>query len=103
MMKRLWIAITNFFHSIWYRKRNKEFTSINEKLNNSLKERTAARIKFIKEFHKELRKYLKRDASGKYIPIKGKNKAEIHAHVIAKHGDRLKELDLVFTKNLELK
>lgn len=102
-MANLFKKLLSFFASIWNWRKKKRFDSINDKLETKLKDRAKERREFLSEFKFELRKYLKRDSSGKYIPIKGKNKAEIYEHIIHKHGARLEELDLKFSKNLEIK
>ncbi|MBO2546118.1 hypothetical protein J0871_17005 [Salegentibacter sp. BDJ18] len=102
-MAKFFKPIIEFFSSIWNWRKKKRFNSINDKLETKLRDRTKERREFISEFKFELRKYLRRDASGKYIPIKGKNKAEIYEHVMHKHGTRLEELDLKFSKDLQIK
>lgn len=102
-MARIFKKIVQFFSRLWNWRKVKRFDSINDKLEAKLKDRTKERREFLSEFKFELRKYLKRDASGKYIPLKGKNKAEIYEFVMQKHGARLEELDLKFSKDLQIK
>lgn len=102
-MARILKAIRDFFLNIWYFRRNRKLNSINSKLDKAIRDRHRERKSFMKLFNKELRKYFHYDASGKYIPLKGKNKAEVYGHFMHKYGERLSELDLTFTKELVLR
>ena len=102
-MAKFFKVIRNFFLGLWNFRTNRKLNNINNTLERTLRQRQKERKVFIKSFMKELRKYFKYDASGKYIPLKGKNKALVFEHFNHKYGDRFKELDLKFTRKLEIK
>lgn len=87
---------------VWNYRRNQKFKKINKLLKETVIDQDKERKIFLNEFRFYLRKYLRKDASGKYIPLRGKNNAEIYAAVVKAHGDRMKELNIKFTPNLEI-
>lgn len=101
-MANLFKKIREFFFHIWNWRKNRRLKAINKELANAVLDQNKERKEFLHEFRFYLRKYLKKDASGKYIPIKGKNKAEVYEHIMYKYGERLKELNLKFTEDLKL-
>lgn len=103
-MKKLSSLIQNFFLFLWNFRTYRKFKKVNATLKQSVEDQSRERRDFLKnEFRFFLRKYLKRDASGKYIPLTGKNKAEIYETIMHKYGDTFKRLNLTFTENLEIK
>lgn len=102
-MTKLIKIIRQFFINLWNFRSISKFKAINKKLSSEVKNQNQDRHEFLTEFRGYLRKYLKYDASGKFIPLTGKNKAEIHATIMATYGPRLKELNLKFTKKLQIK
>lgn len=102
-MTKIFKIIKQFFSNLWNFRSISKFKKINKKLQTEVKNQDKERAQFLHEFRFYLRKYLKRDVSGKYIPITGKNKAEIYSTIMAVHGTRLKELNLTFTEKLEIK
>ena len=95
--------IKNFFLYLWYFRRSLKFKKINKQLKKSVLEQEKERKVFLNEFRFYLRKYLRKDASGKYIPLRGKNKAEVYEAIMAVHGVRMNELNIRFTKDLQIK
>lgn len=102
-MAKLFKSVKHFFFNIWYFRRNLKFRSINKKLKSEVLDQEKERRIFLQEFRVFLRKYLRKDASGKYIPLSGKNRAEIYEAVMAAHGPRMRELNIGFTKKLQIK
>jgi len=102
-MTKIVTAIKEFFMNIWNFRSILKLKALNKKLSSEVKNQNEDRTEFLKGFRSYLRKYLKYDASGKYIPLTGKNKAEIHATIMATYGPRLKKLNLKFTKKLQIK
>jgi ribosomal protein L35AE/L33A len=102
-MANLFNHILQFFRDLWNFRRNRKIKKINKQLVKEVKDQEKERRIFLNEFRFYLRKYLRKDASGKYIPIKGKNTAEIYTTIMAVHGEKLKALNLKFTKNLDIK
>lgn len=96
-------TIREFFINLWNFRQISRIKNINKKLRAEVKNQDKERAEFLLEFKVYLRKYLRRDASGQYIPLTGKNKAEIYSTIMAVHGARLKELNLTFTKRLVIK
>ncbi|MGI0106746.1 hypothetical protein [Salinimicrobium sp. WS361] len=94
--------IGQFLLNLWPWSRERKIKKINETLKDAVVNQEKERMEFLQEFRFYLRKYLRKDASGKYIPIKGKNKAEIYETVMAVHGERLRELNIKFSKNLRI-
>ncbi|WZL88320.1 hypothetical protein VS868_12005 [Salinimicrobium sp. 3283s] len=95
-------TIGQFLINLWPWSRERKFKKINKTLQQAVVEQEKERVEFLQEFRFYLRKYLRKDASGKYIPIKSKNKAEIYETVMAVHGARLRELNIKFSKNLRI-
>lgn len=102
-MTKIVTAIEEFFMNIWNFRSIAKFKALNKKLSSEVKNQNEERTEFLKEFRLYLRKYLKYDASGKFIPLTAKNKAEIYATITSVHGSRLKELNIRFTKQLQIK
>jgi adenosyl cobinamide kinase/adenosyl cobinamide phosphate guanylyltransferase len=94
--------IGQIFLAIWNWRKNWKIKQINKKLKKAVENQEKERILFLDELKLYLRKYLRKDASGKYIPIKGKNRAEIYETVMHMHGARMKELNIKFSKKLKL-
>ena len=101
-MAKLPIKIKQFLLNLWNWRKNRRLRKINKKLATAVLDQHAERKEFLHEFRFYLRKYLKKDASGKYIPLKGKNKAEIYEHIMHKYGDRLAELNVKFSEDLKI-
>jgi len=96
--------LKNFFLSVYYFRRNRKIKRINSKLKTAVEDQTKERKTFLdQEFMVFLRMYLKKDSSGKYIPLTGKNKAEIYETIMHKYGGKLKELNIHFSKNLQVR
>lgn len=94
--------IKQFFISLWNWRKERGIRIINKKLHKAVVDQDEERAEFLQEFRFYLRKYLRKDASGKYIPLKGKNKAEVYETIMAVHGPRLRELNIKFSKNLRI-
>lgn len=97
-LKKLW----QLFLGIWNWREKRKIKKINKKLKKAIVDQEKERKEFLHEFRFYLRKYLRKDASGKYIPLKGKNRAEIYENIMHVHGDRLKELNIRFSKDLKI-
>lgn len=103
-MKKLFAYFKNAILFLWTFRKRQKFKKVNKILKKSVVDQSKERNDFLKnEFRFFLRKYLKRDSSGTYIPLTGKNKAEIYETVMHKYGDTFKRLNLTFTQNLEIK
>lgn len=102
-MAKIFKSVKNFFLNLWFFRRNLKFKKINKELKKTVVEQEKERKIFLNEFRFYLRKYLRKDASGKYIPLRGKNKAEIYATIMALHGERMNELNIKFTEDLQIK
>lgn len=96
--------LKNLILSIYYYFRDWKIRGINKKLKKAVEDQTKEREVFLKDqFMPFLRIYLKKDSSGKYIPLTGKNKAEIFETIIHKYGGDLKRLNIHFSKNLQVR
>ncbi len=102
-MAKIFKLFKNFLLNIWYFRRDYRIKSINNQLKNEIVDQEKNRKEFLHELQLYMRKYLRKDASGKYIPLSGKNKAEIYTAITIQHGARMKELNITFTKNLQIK
>lgn len=99
---KLFKKFAQLFLALWNWRKERKIKQINKKLKKAVENQEKERMEFLNEFRFFLRKYLRKDASGKYIPIKGKNKAEIYETVMHQHGARLKELNIKFSRNLKI-
>lgn len=102
-MKKLMAALKEFFLNIWFFSRNRKIKKFNLKLEKVVEDQEKERKIFLVKFGIFLRQYFKRDASGKFIPLKGKNKAQVYEAVMTKYGKELTRLNITFTKFLEIK
>lgn len=103
-MKKSMAALKKFLSNIWFYFRNRKINKFNKKLENAVKDQEKERCSFLeKDFGVFLRSYFKSDASGKFIPLKGKNKAEVYEAVMAKYSEDLSRLNITFTKSLQIK
>ena len=102
-LRNLREKLTSFLSRLWNFRELYRIKKFNRKLAVEVTKQNIDRKAFLKEFRNFLRIYLKKDASGKYIPLKGKNKAEIYEAVQAKYAKELKALSLTFTKELKLR
>lgn len=101
-MNKLFKLLGKLFKKIWYFRRDLKMKAINKELAHAVLDQNKGRKEFLHEFRFYLRKYLRKDASGKYIPLKGKNKAEIYEHVMHKYGEDLKRLNIKFSEDLKI-
>ncbi len=102
-MTKLFNFLKQLLFNLWHFRSIQRTKSINKKLKAVVVNQDKERTIFLNEFKFYLRKYLRKDDSGKYIPLKGKNKAEIYSTIMALHGDKLKDLNIKFTQDLRLK
>jgi hypothetical protein len=94
--------IGQLFFSLWNWRKGWKIKQINKKLKKAVENQEKERIQFLEELRVYLHKYLRKDARGIYIPIKGRNKAEIYETVMHTHGTRMKELNIKFSRKLKL-